>query len=98
MDLFILLFPAGGHDLTNNEVTPGKKKAAIPCDPQVFWGWVQASPFCGHGVAWGFRPGLGVLLLSLEGGVGHQEEQVRTRYAHSLHQASCPQGRGCPSS
>ena len=44
MDLFILLFPAGGHDLTNNEVTPGKKKAALLCDPQVLWGWAQASP------------------------------------------------------
>ena len=38
MDFSILLFPAGGHDLTNNEVTPGKNRAAILCDPQVFWG------------------------------------------------------------
>lgn len=38
MGFFIWLLPAGGHDLTNNEVTPGRKKAAILCDPQAFWG------------------------------------------------------------
>ena len=40
-----------------------------------------------------FRPGFGVLPLSLEGGVGHQEAQVRTGFTHSLtHVGARPPG------
>lgn len=45
-----------------------------------------------------FRPGFGVLPLSLDGGVGHKEAQVRTGFTHSLMWVPGPQGRGFPCS
>lgn len=85
MDFFILLFPAGGHDrLTIMRCHQEKRKLPSSVAPRCSGGGFKPLPSVAMGLP-GVFVGLGWgALLSLEGVVGHQEEQVRTRYTYSL--------------
>ena len=81
-----MLFPAGGHDLTNNEVTPGKKKAALLCDPRCSGGGLRPLPLWPRGRL-GFEAWVGAAAVTRRGSGpprGTGENRIRSLTSPSV--------------